>query len=125
MAKIGKITPRQRKVLEFAQVPGFDRTISQICRESDVPLRTFYNWLKQPEFVEEWDKVWGYAIHRHMPGVVSAMLEKARKGDTAAARLVSELAQKIIIHHEVDGFSIDEWLQKREERLKQIEVDNS
>ena len=97
--------PKQRAVLEAAQKAGIDRSITAVCEDAGVPRTTFYRWLDNDAgFGAAWNGVWHGAIERHMPTIVSAMIMKARKGDTAAARLIAELAgvMKQVVEHQGD-----------------------
>ena len=97
-----KLTPKMRKVLEAAQQAGTDRTITAVCEEAGVNRRTFYRWLEyRSDFAVAWDEVWHKTIARHLPGVVSALLAKAKKGDVSAARLIADMKGVIKQKHEV------------------------
>ena len=97
--------PKQKAALEAAQKSGLDRSITAVCEDAKVPRTTFYRWLdNDPGFKLAWNEVWHAAIERHMPTIVSAMIAKARKGDTSAARLIAELAgvMKQVVEHSGD-----------------------
>lgn len=95
--------PRQKKILEEAQEAGLHRSVTVICEEAGIPRRTFYNWLKDdPEFADAWESIWRCAISKHLPGVIAAQIKKALTGDTAAARLLADLAGVIRQHHEIE-----------------------
>jgi hypothetical protein len=85
-------SPLQSRLLEAAREPGAQRTITAICDAADVPRRTFYKQLADPDFKAAWDDVWSGAIKRHLPGIVAAQIHKALDGDTQAARLLMEAA---------------------------------
>jgi len=96
VTKPWKPRPTQRRVLEAAQAAGVNRTITAVCEEAKISRRAFYNWLdKDPDFADAWDNVWRRSITRHYPSIIAAQIQKARAGDTAAARLVTEIGGNI------------------------------
>lgn len=112
--------PKQRKVLEAALTPEYNRTITAICEEAGIKRQTFYNWIKKDEkFREAWNKVWEWSIDRYMPGMVSAQVKKALTGDTAAAKYLSELSGRMVKNVDIKsggeiikayvGISPDDW----------------
>lgn len=99
-------TPQQKKALAAAIEAGFNRNISTIAKSAGVPRRTLYKWFENdPEFLEAWENIWRITLGRHIPGIVSAQIKKAQKGDARAARLILELvgAVKKIHKHEHSG----------------------
>jgi len=85
-------SPLQAKVFDAAQKPGVGRTITAICKEAGIDRKTFYRWMTgDPGFKEAWENIWEGSVKRHMPAVIAAMVEKARKGDVNAARLLAEM----------------------------------
>lgn len=98
-----RFTKGQLRVLQEAQEAGIDRTITKVCEDAEVNRRTFYRWLDKPHFAKAWDEVWRGSIIRHFPSVIAAQLQKARRGDTAAARLVADLAGKVTKKQEISG----------------------
>ena len=99
-----KPKPKQRKVLEAAQKPEYNRTITAICNEAGIERQTFYNWIKKDEnFRNAWNEVWEWAIDRYMPGMVSAQVKKALAGDTQAVKYLSELSGRMIKKQEIEN----------------------
>ena len=92
-----KPKPKQKKVLEAAQKPDFNRTITAICEEAEIQRQTFYTWIKKDEdFRKAWNEVWKWGIDRYMPGMVAAQVKKALQGDTYAVKYLSELSGRMI-----------------------------
>ena len=92
-----KLKPKQKKVLEAAQTPEFNRTITAICEEAGIKRNTFYTWIKKDEdFRKAWNEVWEWGIDRYMPGMVAAQVKKALQGDTYAVKYLSELSGRMI-----------------------------
>jgi hypothetical protein len=84
--------PKQRAVLDAAMEVGTERTIVAVCREAQVDRKTFYRWLDiDPGFKAAWEEVWHGSIRRHLPGVISAMVDRAQSGDVQAARLLADI----------------------------------
>jgi hypothetical protein len=117
---IWKPRPKQKKLLEAAQVPELNRTVTAICDEAGIKRNTFYTWIKKDEdFRNAWNEVWEWAIDRHMPSVVAAQLKKAQGGDTYAARYLSDLSGRMIRNIDVKsggevlkayvGISPEDW----------------
>ncbi len=70
-----KPKPKQKKVLEAAQKPDYNRTITAICEEAGIKRNTFYTWIKKDEdFRKAWNEVWEWGIDRYMPGMVAAQV---------------------------------------------------
>lgn len=63
-----------------------------MCADAGVSRDTFYRWLKDDGFRQAWESAWHGTVLRHLPGVVSAMVERAQSGDVAAARLIADMA---------------------------------
>ncbi len=103
-------TPKQAKVLLAAMEIGTDRTITKVCEEAGVARKTWYRWMaKDPKFEEAWNNQWETMLDRHMNAIAAAQINKARTGDTAAARLTAELAGKLknrVEHSGPDGAAI-------------------
>ena len=88
-----KPTLKQQAVLEVART-GTHRTISAICNAAGVSRQAYHGWIKDDAgFADAWNSIWRGAAQNAMPLVVAAMVRKAVKGDTQAARLVAEIAE--------------------------------
>lgn len=89
-------SPQQKKALTAAIEAGFDRNISKIAVDAGVPRRTLYKWFdKDPDFLDAWENIWRITLGRHIPGIVSAQIKRAQKGDSRAARLILDLVGAI------------------------------
>jgi len=97
-------TPAQAKVLQTARELGFDITKVAVAKKSGVSRATLYRWLDgDPNFKEAWVNSWSDLLDNHFPAIVSAQIKKAKKGDTQAARLTSELVGHLKNRLEVTG----------------------
>lgn len=97
-------TPNQAAVLEAAQEPGLKRSIVAICRAAGVDRSRLYAWLAEDaDFRAAWEGLWQVSLKRHLPGIVAAQVDKAQKGDTAAARLLLDLAGMLTQKHKISG----------------------
>ena len=98
------LTPKMLSVLEAAMEIGLNRSITKVCDDADVARQTFYKWLdSSEEFKKAWDEVWYGSIKRHLPGVISAQIERALQGDTRAAELIAKLAGVSVEKLELSG----------------------
>lgn len=88
-------SPRQRKVLAVAIEAGFERDLKKIAAAAGVPRRTLYNWLDDENFRDAFENIWRVMLGRHIPGIVSAQIKLAQKGDSRAARLILDLCGAI------------------------------
>lgn len=102
-------TSKQKAVLLAAMEVGLNRTITAVCLEARIDRKSFYRWLKDKQFRDAWEQAWHGNIQHHLPGVISAQLEKALAGDTAAARLVADLAGVLKIKAEVSAPEDQPW----------------
>ncbi len=95
---------KKAKALLAAMKLGLNRNITVICDEIGVARSTFYRWFENdPNFLDAWNSQWEKLISRHMNAIASAQTNKAIDGDTAAARLIVELAGKLKQRMEVSG----------------------
>ena len=87
---------KKKKLLEVAQIPGLNRTLTALCKEAGVSRTSFYNWVEKDEdFRSAWNTVWELAIDKYMPSVVAAQVKEAQDGSTPAAKYLSELSGKM------------------------------
>lgn len=85
--------PQQAAVLDAARY-GMHRSIKAICTAANVPRGTYYRWLADDaQFADAWANLWRGSAQGAMPLVLAAMVREAVKGNVAAARLVSEIAE--------------------------------
>jgi hypothetical protein len=72
---------------------GFGRSITALCIEAGVSRPTFYEWMKEDEgFIKAWQALPEKILRPAIPGVIQAMITKAKAGDVQAGRLILELA---------------------------------
>ncbi len=97
-------TSQQDKLIDVTLDSGLRRSITAICKKANVPRRTFYNWLRDDKgFREYWNGLHLEMIAHHLPGVVSAQVYQALKGNVSAARLLAEIAGQLKTRMEVTG----------------------
>jgi len=96
------LTPKQRKVLDVAVIPGLKKTITAICEEAKTSRKSFYRWYRTSKtFRKAWDELWDFQINQYLPSVVAAQIDRALKGYTPAARLLFEISGRM--KPKVDG----------------------
>jgi hypothetical protein len=119
-AEEGKSSPKdwtpseqQAKVLAEATRAGFRQSVRRVAQRAGVPCRTVYNWLgkgtpgEDPGFKLAWSQLWPEAFKVHIPGIMAALVKKARDGDVSAIKLVAEMGghyvpkQETTHHHDV------------------------
>ncbi len=109
------LSEKQRRLIETAMQPGVHRTITAMCAEAGVTLRTYYRWSSDDgEFRAAWEDAWRGSLGRHLPGVVAAVVHKALTGDMRAARLVADMAGAITRQSHV---SIEVAVRREAERV--------
>ena len=88
--------PKQKRLLEAAITPGVDKTITAMCKEAHVAVKSYYNWYSKDEgFRKAWQKIWEVGIDRYMPSIVAAQVKKAHDGSTLAARFLADLSGRM------------------------------
>lgn len=119
MAQTG-INPRQQKLISalFAEL---DLPVSKICVKVGVPSRTYYNWLKDPNFTFALDQARNEFIKAHLKDVDCALLRQAKRGNVSAIKLIYERFDMLIASPGESSDEIDESdLARRMEKYNRV-----
>lgn len=88
-----KPSNKQAAVLRAQQEGGFGQSILAICKRARVDRKSWYNWMESdPDFKREWQEAPFRDLQNHLAGPWRALITKASRGDTAAIRLLFEIA---------------------------------
>ena len=71
-------------------------TYTQICKELDVSSNTLKTWREDVAFVEAVYEKYMVTFNSKLPDVLEAMIREAKEGNVQAARLVMDVAGKIV-----------------------------
>jgi len=97
------LTQKQRNLAEILANPDIEGTITDKCKIAGVDRKSYYNWIKKPEFVAYVN----YLVEKHTDAFLSrawsALCRKAESGDTAALKLFFEMKNQYRNRVEVTG----------------------
>lgn len=102
--KLG-LTPKQVKCINMMLTPGFQKTVTEMCKELSIERSTYYDWLKNDTFKKTLsDGLSDLALH-DLPEVWQSLINDCKDpkalGHTASMKIYFEMlglyAQKINI----------------------------
>ena len=75
--------------------------VTTACKQVGIGRTQFYEWLKDPEFVEVFYQKYMISFGSRLPSVLNSMIREAEAGNVQAGRLVLEHSGKLIKRVEV------------------------
>lgn len=127
-AQRGTMLGLAAKQVEIAIIladPSDTRTITQMCKDENVPRRTFYNWMSKPEFREFINSMIDNYSDAVLPGVWKALSRKAESGDTTAIKLFFEMKGKYRevkdVNHNFNNVSEEDMEQRIRELTSKLD----
>ena len=73
-----------------------DMSYTDVCKELDINVTTLAQWREDVAFVEAVYEKYMVTFNSKLPEVLEAMIREAKEGNVQAARLVMDVAGKII-----------------------------
>ena len=122
MIKKDGLSLTQRKAIAL-MIADPDKKFGKIAKECNVSRAAFLMWRKDPVFVKEYNRQADIYLSSFMPAVDRAMVNRALKGDVAAANYLSKITGRIqnrVTHEIVSPF--DEWMKRKELPEAEIEI---
>ncbi len=87
-------TAQQRAVAEQLANPDFAGTITDLCKKVKISRNAFYQWMKDPEYLQYIDELISRYTDSELAAVWKALIRKAKQGDVKAIKLYFEMKGK-------------------------------
>jgi hypothetical protein len=97
------LSPQQIACIILMINPGDRRTKEEKLAEINVPMSTYYHWMRNKDFYAEWQLQMANIMQIEEPEVFAVLAKKIKEGDPSAMKLYYEITGKTGRRMEVTG----------------------